>query len=73
MIHQTHMKQQLQVTEPTQDNTITLPDSTGTVALTNSFTTFHSSAQTVTDTQETNNVSATVDFTFSRINRCNPL
>ena len=57
----------LQVTEPTQDNTITLPDSTGTVALTNSFTTFHSSAQTVTDTQETNNVSATVDYTFSEL------
>ena len=57
----------LQVTEPTQDNTITLPNSTGTVALTNSFSRFHSSAQTVTSSQETTNVSATVDFTFSEL------
>lgn len=57
----------INVTEPTQDNTITFPNSTGTVALTNSFTRFHSSAQTVTSSQETTNVSATVDFTFSEL------
>ena len=57
----------INVTEPTQDNTITFPNSTGTVALTNSFSRFHSSAQTVTSSQETTNVSATVDFTFSEL------
>lgn len=57
----------INVTEPTQDNTITFPDSTGTVALTNSFSRFHSSAQTVTSSQETTNVSATVDYTFSEL------
>ena len=57
----------INVVEPTQDNTITFPNSTGTVALTNSFSRFHSSAQTVTSSQETTNVSATVDFTFSEL------
>ena len=58
----------LQVTEPTADRTITFPDSTGTVALTNSFSRFHSSTQTVTSSQETTNVSSTVPFTFSELN-----
>ena len=58
----------LQVTEPTADSTITFPDSTGTVALTNSFSRFHSSTQTVTSSQETTNVSSTVPFTFSELN-----
>ena len=57
----------INVTEPTQDNTVTFPNSSGTVALTNSFSRFHSSAQTVTSSQETTNVSATVDFTFSEL------
>mgnify|MGYP001404880171 FL=1 len=47
------------------DRTITFPDATGTVALTNSFTRFHSSTQTVTSSEETTNVSSTVDYTFS--------
>ena len=47
------------------DRTITFPDATGTVALTNSFTRFHSSTQTVTSSEETQNVSSTVAYTFS--------
>ena len=47
------------------DRTITFPDATGTVALTNSFTRFHSSTQTVTSSEETTNVSSTVNYTFS--------
>ena len=47
------------------DRTITFPDATGTVALTNSFTRFHSSTQTVTSSEETTNVSSTVAYTFS--------
>ena len=58
----------INVTEPTADRTITFPDSTGTVALTNSFTRFHSSPQTVTSSQETTNVSSTVNYTFSELN-----
>lgn len=55
----------LTVADPTADRTITLPDATGTVALTNSFTKFHSAVQTVTSSEETTNVSSTVDYTFS--------
>ena len=45
----------------------TIPGGTGTVALTNSFTHFHSSAQTVTSTQSTDNASGSVDYTFSEL------
>ena len=45
----------------------TLPGGAGTFALTNSFTHFHSSAQTVTSTQSTNNDSGSVDYTFSEL------
>ena len=55
----------LTVADPTADRTITLPNATGTVALTNSFTHFHSSAQTVTSAEATTNASGTVDYTFS--------
>jgi len=55
----------LTVVDPTADRTITLPNATGTVALTNSFTHFHSSAQTVTSAEATTNASGTVDYTFS--------
>ena len=57
----------LTVTDPTADRTITLPDATGTVALTSSFTHFHSSAQTVTSGEATTNTSSTVDYTFSEL------
>ena len=45
----------------------TLPGGAGTFALTSSFTHFHSSAQTVTSTQSTNNASGSVDYTFSEL------
>ena len=45
----------------------TLPGGTGTFALTNSFTHFHSSAQTVTSTESTNNDSGSVGYTFSEL------
>ena len=57
----------LTVVDPTADRTITLPNATGTVALTNSFTHFHSSAQTVTSGEATTNASGTVDYTFSEL------
>ena len=57
----------LTVVDPTTDRTITLPNATGTVALTNSFTHFHSSAQTVTSGEATTNASGTVDYTFSEL------
>jgi hypothetical protein len=57
----------LTVTDPTADRTITLPNATGTVALTNSFTHFHSSEQTVTSAEATTNASGTVDYTFSEL------
>lgn len=55
-------------TDPTADRTITFPNATGTVALTDSFTHFHSAPQTVTSSQETTNASSTVDYTFSELN-----
>ena len=57
----------LTVVDQTADRTITLPDATGTVALTNSFTHFHSSPQTVTSAEATTNASASVDYTFSEL------
>ena len=57
----------LTVEEPTADRTVTIPDESGTVALTNSFTHFHSSAQTVTSGEATTNASGTVDYTFSEL------
>ena len=56
------------LTDPTADRTITLPDATGTVALTNSFTRFHSAVQTVTTGEASTNVSAQVTYTFSDLN-----
>ena len=55
----------LTVSDPTADRTITLPDATGTVALTDSFTRFHSATQTVTRSEASTNASTTVDYTFS--------
>ena len=46
-------------------NTHTIPGGTGTIALTSSFSRFHSSTQTVTSSEETTNVSSTVNYTFS--------
>lgn len=51
----------------TSETTITLPNATGTLTLTNSFTHFHSSAQTVTSGEATTNASGTVDYTFSEL------
>jgi hypothetical protein len=56
------------LTDPTADRTITLPDATGTVALTNSFTRFHSAVQIVTTSEASTNVSAQVTYTFSDLN-----
>jgi hypothetical protein len=53
------------LTDPTADRTITLPDATGTVALTNSFTRFHSATQTVTSSEASTNVTTSVNYTFS--------
>jgi hypothetical protein len=49
------------------DGLITFQDGAGTVAFTNSFTHFHSSAQTVTSGEATTNASGTVDYTFSEL------
>lgn len=57
----------LTVTDPTADRTITFPNATGTVALTDSFTHFHSAPQTVTSAEETTNSSSTVAYTFSEL------
>ena len=53
------------LTDPTADRTITLPDATGTVALTNSFTRFHSATQTVTSSEASTNATTSVNYTFS--------
>jgi hypothetical protein len=45
----------------------TIPSGAGTLALTSSFTHFHSSAQTVTSAEATTNASGTVDYTFSEL------
>jgi hypothetical protein len=45
----------------------TIPGGAGTLALTSSFTHFHSSAQTVTSGESTTNASGTVDYTFSEL------
>ena len=54
-------------TDPTADRTITFPNATGTVALVQSLTHFHSAPQTVTSSQETTNASSTVAYTFSEL------
>ncbi len=48
-------------------NNHTLPGGAGTIALTTSFSRFHSSVQSVTSAQETTNSSSTVAYTFSEL------